>query len=113
MAVLPIKIKGRHIKGHQDDHKDYTKLTHWEQLNVQVDRAAKRCLAAAKRLPPPGNSAFASEALVVYFRGEKLSRIDKKELYQEIFGPTTKAKWVDLHKIPADLVDNIAWKAVQ
>ena len=113
LSSLPLTIKGRHIHGHQDNKKAYAQLNRWEKLNVQVDKAAKRRLAAAKLLPLPGNSPLASERIVVYHKGMKLSRIDKKALYEEIYGQYTKAKWIKLHSIPEALINNITWKEVQ
>ena len=37
----PLQWKFRHIKGHQDEVKEYTDLNRWEQLNVQADIIAK------------------------------------------------------------------------
>ena len=37
----PIEWKFIHIKGHQDDIKEYRDLTRWEQLNIKADELAK------------------------------------------------------------------------
>ena len=113
IACLPITVTGRHIKGHRDEEVAYYKLNRWERLNVQMDKAAKRRLAAAKQNPPAANRRLGVETLAVYFQGQKLSDINKPALYQEIYGKRTKARWVQLHKIPTHLVDNnIAWEAL-
>ena len=41
LKSLPIEVKGRHIKGHQDDKVCVSKLDRWARLNVQMDAAAK------------------------------------------------------------------------
>ena len=85
-------------------------LTRLEQLNVQMDKAAKQRLATVRRSPPMPNLRLGNESMMVMFQGNKLSCINKQKLYQEIYGKHTKAKWVSLHKIPPHLVDNnIAW----
>ena len=42
---FPIEIAFLHVKGHQDDEKNYQTLDRWGQLNVLADKEAKRQLS--------------------------------------------------------------------
>jgi hypothetical protein len=44
IKALPIKVTGRHIKGHQDKHVSFHCLDRWSQLNVRMDAQAKNLL---------------------------------------------------------------------
>ena len=109
---LPIKVTGRHIKGHQDDIAHRSTLDRWANLNIDMDTKAKALLAKAisKGIQKP-NTPFGNESLFVTFRGEKLSRIDMNQLYTDIYGGRTKQYWIDRHNIPCELIDSIDWEA--
>jgi hypothetical protein len=47
IAKSPIKWKGVHIKGHQDDNLQFEKLNRPSQLNVLADHMAKDLLSIA------------------------------------------------------------------
>ena len=114
MASLPIVFTGRHVKGHQDKHLPKSRLDKWAQLNIDMDRLAKRRLRKALKQPVPANIPLPYERLVVSFQGTKLSSINKAYLYQEIYGVETKRHWVEKTKqIPSHLVDQgVAWDAL-
>ena len=78
IKALPVTVTGRHIKGHQDKHKEYHELDRWSQLNVKMDSRAKALLR--RRIQEgfqPVPQEFGNETLPVYFQGRKLSRFHK------------------------------------
>ena len=109
---LPIQVTGRHVLGHQDDVRPRRALSRWELLNCQVDHVAKRVLRRIRRQPPAPPAPVPRETLQVFFRGKKLSSINKKYLYDEIYGDYIKDKWCELGKIPPSVIhQGIHWVA--
>ncbi len=112
LRSLPIVVTGRHIKGHQDKEVHRSNLDRWANLNIDMDEKAKALLARVliKKQPVP-NKTFGNETVTVRYKGQKLSRIHKDQLYTEIYGEKTKAFWIKHHAIPAQLIDTIHWEA--
>ena len=109
---LPITVTGRHIKGHQDKHKEFHELDRWSQLNVKMDSRAKALLR--RRIQEgfqPVPQEFGNETLPVYFQGRKLSRFHKPYLYEEIYGKILKDHWAERHSIGLSEMELIDWKA--
>ena len=68
LEALPIKVTGRHIKGHQDKHASFQCLNRWSQLNVRMDSRAKNLLRQRlsqghQSVPTP----FGNDLLPVFF----------------------------------------------
>ena len=91
-------MTGRHIKGHEDDHRDISQLDRWARLNISVDKAAKKRLRQIRHQTPASNQVLSVERVTLHFQGQKQSQVNKHDLYQEIYGPITREQWVSLHK---------------
>ena len=110
---LPIKVTGRHIEGHQDKHKSFHRLDRWAKLNVQMDATAKDLLRkriAQGHISQP--APLGNETLQVYFRGNKLSRVNKTKLYETIYGEKLLQVWQKRHNLTQDHVEKINWTAI-
>ena len=110
---LPIRVTGRHIEGHQDKHKSLHQLDRWAKLNVQMDTIAKDLLReriAQGHISQPAH--LGNETLQVYFRGNKLSRVDKTKLDETIYGEKLFQVWQERHNLTHDHVDKINWTAI-
>jgi hypothetical protein len=115
ITLLPITLTGRHVEGHQDDpskkgYKPFKKIDWWGQLNIKMDKMAKKFMKKKKGTSLP-DIAFGEEHLVVKYQGRKLSGIKPKVLYNEIYGKKTLEFWAKRHSIPQDHVKNIDWDA--
>ena len=115
LKALPITVSGRHIQGHMDKTTPYHMLDRWSKLNVDMDGQARELLENTRaRSTNNPNIRFGSETVVVRLAGQKLSRIDRDELYLATYGTRTRNRWVNERKqIPAHLFDSIDWDAVE
>jgi hypothetical protein len=82
ITLLPITIIGRHVEGHQDDpskkgYKPFKKIDGWGQLNIKMDKMAKRFMKKKKRHQLSKHSVWRRAS------GRQVSR-------QEIIGNQTK-----------------------
>jgi len=92
-ATLPITITGRHIKGHQDDHTPRHLLDRWANLNIDMDEAAKARLSSIRTGPPMPNQRLAPNQVSVSLNGVILPRLQKTQLYDELYSPTILDWW--------------------
>jgi hypothetical protein len=91
---LPIKINWKWIKGHQDDGPSHASLDEWAQANIYMDIMAKaywNYLNDNGHCPSPQR--FEDENWSISFQDNKLSRVDKKPLYDAILELTSKSYW--------------------
>jgi hypothetical protein len=107
---LPITVKWHWIKGHQDDDLDYENLDSWAKNNVQADTMAKlywnHCEKHGKRLP---NQEFSDEGWTFRYNSSKRSRFKKQDIYEELFGDTTRDHWIEKKQISVDQIHSIDW----
>jgi hypothetical protein len=92
IKALPITITFRWISSHQDKHKTFAQLDHWEQLNVECDGLAKgfwKTCALARSWP--GSLQFGYKQWLLWINGKKLSTVDKKRIYEYTFSRLTEA----------------------
>ena len=109
LKALPITCTFRHVKGHQDDHVDMSRLDRWELLNVEMDTRAKRHLALHYQPTPPANIRFKYEKVTVRLHGRKLARFNMKYLYRQAFEPKIKAYWIAKGHFTAETWDLVDW----
>jgi hypothetical protein len=111
---LPIKVTGRHIEGHQDKHTAFHQLDRWAKLNVQVDATAKNLLRKriAQGFISQPAAPLGNETLHIYFRGNKLSRVNKNQLYETIYGEKLLQVWQKRHNLTQNHADKIDWTAI-
>ncbi len=111
VKLLPVAITWHWIRGHQDDHEDYHNLDTRAKLNIQADSLAKafwnHCEKNNKRLP---NQDFGNDGWTYRFNHQKRSRLEKKELYAELFGDATRDYWIDKGQIQVQEIHSIDWK---
>jgi hypothetical protein len=111
VKTLPVDITWHWIRGHQDDNDDYQNLDTRAKLNIQADSLAKafwnHCEKNNKRLP---NQVFGDDGWTFRFNDQKRSRLEKKELYAELFGDETRDYWIGKGQIPVEEIHSIDWK---
>jgi Reverse transcriptase (RNA-dependent DNA polymerase) len=101
----------RHIKGHQDDHKDYDELDRWAKLNCDMDRKAKahwERVAIESRLPiwdifgePPS----------CWINGTKTYKALQSEIITGIHGTAAKERWNKKKRFLEGTSEDIDWEA--
>lgn len=93
MKDLPLKLKWRHVKSHQDDTIPYNQLDWWVQQNVGTDTQAKDYA----RLYHSQNCPYSSPQFLLYEKwarrvgGIKQTRFGVDSLYDIVFGSWTRA----------------------
>ena len=111
---LPIKVKFRHVKGHQDEKrkKDDTPLLldWWAKENIRMDLAAKRHWRKTHKNPTP-NHQFKHEKWAIWINGEKLSNFQKEPVHDRIGEQQLKDCWQKKHGMTDRTWDEINWDA--
>ena len=109
---LPIQVKWKWIRGHQDDDKTYDELDDWAQANVRMDELAKAYWKHLKQKNyQPQPQRFGDEDWSITFRGEKLSRLHIPALYSAMCRDSTFDYWAGRAHIPRDTIDACDWEA--
>ena len=114
-ANMTVTWVTRHVKGHADEHKSWSRLDWWEQRNVEVDRAAqqyRKVLSRRTNLSYP-NPWFPTERWALFINGEKQSRLDPLVLQSVITAPALKEYWIKKGRFPADAYSLIDWTSVE
>jgi hypothetical protein len=89
---LPITVHWKWIKGHQDDFNSHAILDQWAQAKIYMGSIAKACWNYLNnRTYCPSPQRFGDESWSISFQNKKLSRSDKKPLYNAIMEPALKA----------------------
>ena len=117
------KVSLHHIKGHQDDEKEYCDLDRAAQLNVQADRLAKRRLkqllndrsrgqhidCSNVQLPLEGCSIFRTDR-----QGHRIKITSEleKQLNLHLASNNIKDYWVDKGKFERCLEKRIDWEVM-
>ena len=110
---LPIKVHWKWIKGHQDNGHSHDPLDKWAQANIYMDSMAKaywNYLNETGHCPSPQR--FEDENWSISFQDKKLSRVDKKPLYNAIMEPTSKAYWQRRGNMSASNISTIDWELI-
>jgi hypothetical protein len=108
----PLKWKYRHVIGHQKNIIGH-QLTWWENLNEDMDSAAKAHWADThliKRPTPASISAF--EGWHVLYHQRKLSRIQVELIYEAIHTPPAEEYWVTRKIIRQSAKHRIYWDGI-
>jgi ribonuclease HI len=111
LKSLPVKVQFRHIKGHQDKHKQEDELDRWEILNIEADKLAKQAMNYFASMPP--HFAILNEPWAVWANGTKLVKNFQEKLYQTVHVPTAEHYWIYKGKVNPTQLSNINWTAIQ
>jgi hypothetical protein len=110
---LLIKINWKWINGHQDDSPSHASLDEWAQANIYMNSMAKaywNYLNDNGHCPSPQQ--FEDENWSISFQDNKLSRVDKKPLYDAIMEPTSKSYWQRRGNMSASNISTIDWELI-
>jgi hypothetical protein len=110
---LPIKVHWKWIKGHQDGGPSHASLDEWAQANIYMDSMAKaywNYLNDTGHCPSPQRSE--DENWSISFQDNKLSRVDKKPLYDAVMEPTSKSYWQRRGNMSASNISTIDWELI-
>jgi hypothetical protein len=108
----PLTWTYRHVRGHQGLIIGHH-LSWWEELNEDMDRAAKEHWAdthALNRPTAPSLSTF--EGWHVLYQNRKVSRVQVDLLYEAIYTPITEEYWVTRNIIRASSKRRIYWDGI-
>jgi len=109
ITALPIKITFRWIEGHQDDKGKH--LDWWALRNIEMDTKAKHYWSRTFHGPHLPNHPFSHEGWSVRLNEDKLSTIDKAQIYSRLHTVDIKAYWQRKHAINDENWNNIHWEA--
>ena len=85
----------------------------WARANIYMDSMAKAYWNHLNdRSYCPSPQRFGDESWSISFQNKKLSRLDKKSLYNAIMEPASKAYWQDRGRMSASNISIIDWELV-
>ncbi len=108
IANLPIKVKLRHVEGHQDDKGKV--LDWWARQNILMDAKAKWYWRKTIKKPLP-NQLLRYLRWTVQVRGEYVSSFQKEDIYAHVRAQPLKEYWQRKHAITDEAWETINWKA--
>lgn len=90
-SILPVQLTIEHVKGHQDDNKNFGELDRMSQLNVEADTEAKRYLRHTIRHNrlDPADSSMEKEGWRCYIYGQKVTTNPTELLRRGYWGRST------------------------
>jgi hypothetical protein len=107
---LPITIRWRWIKGHQDDRIPFDQLDEPAQDNVIADTLAKKYRRFCLRNRIQGQPLIlASDTWSLHLRGHKLSHIDSTLLYEDACRDSSTKYWLDKFSITTT-TETVDWE---
>ena len=92
LKQLPIEVKFRWIKGHQDKKKSVHKLDWWARQNIFMDARAKRFWRKHANSPRPAHR-LQHEKVSIYWRGSKLAKFHKLEIHEMVMEQPLRKYW--------------------
>jgi hypothetical protein len=104
-----ISLTHKYVAGHQDDHKEWSRLTRVAQVNVQADILVKQHLRYAKARPQ--HYVILGKPWSVYFNNKKLLELTKG-MYKCVHSPEALDYWQKSKQIPPEAFDYIHWEAI-
>ncbi len=108
LHLLPIDIKFRHIKGHQDVHSPVDSLDNWAKLNIQMDSAAKGALNWAGRQNRFFDIPY--EPWSIWHNNGKISLKFYSTMCGIVHGPPAMEYWNKMTSL--ELLQSIDWEAI-
>ena len=96
----PIKWIPKHVKGHQDDHKNYHSLPRLAQINVQMDTLAKTYWQTlvtdptVPSIPTPKHHTIHGEEWQLWCGSTKINSPTVNQIYDIIQTPITQQWWI-------------------
>jgi hypothetical protein len=110
VSSLPIQVKWKWVKGHQDDHEAVSKLDVWSQLNVIVDNLSKSYWNQNKHLKPAAQI-FKHEGWSISYKLSKMSCIQRGKVYDLLTREKSHQLWSVQLEVPLDDIKNVDWEA--
>ena len=101
------------VKSHQDDHTPFEQLCIEAQLNVRVDRLAKRALKMAIADGDFISNHFPFEQIRITVGGKKLTALPKATVYKRWAYITAKELYHDRRIIHSKDFDSVWWTGVE
>ena len=115
LKMLPegIKIKWRHVEGHQKE-KGYKKLDFWALMNGKADKHAKsylqKCIKNNRQHEPVQ---LWYEYLAINVNGIKQSNMNKNFIYSQLVKENSYKYWKNHHDFKINEPDDIDWKPLK
>ena len=115
--LSPVKIRFEHIYGHQDDGTEFDKLPRMAQLNVQMDKAAKRYLLHlirrdARNPIAPCPSELAEEGISCWIDGIKMTTEAGPAIRRSALGKPLRDYLHRKELLHTDAFDLVDWEAI-
>ena len=113
-AKLPITVDFHHVYGHQDDHLCFDSLPRLAQLNVLMDRSAKRYLVSliANSIPGTCPELIRGEGWSCWVADQKMTGDPSRHIRNEIFGTDLREHLDDRGILTADAFALVDWDAL-
>ena len=110
LAESPITWKFRHVRGHQDKHRNFLELDMWSQLNVEMDSLAKAYWNTTSSTVAPFYP-FNASGWSLWIGERKLTNWDRTALYNHAQSTDIISHWSIRRKLPIHLIHSIHWEA--
>ena len=109
---LPVSIKWKWVRGHQDDYIHFDQLEYEAQQNVRVDQAAKEFLHLHMNETVPSRTfTFPAEKFWLVYEGNKFTQIKSADLYHKMASADILDSWSKSAGCDRGLVDEWDWEA--
>lgn len=121
LELSPLNWNFHHLDGHQDDYKSFEELDRWAQLNVMVDKDAKKCLTNILR----SESGSGSTLVIPYYKCtvsmqdhptsgtyHPISSHLAQTILKNIQQSHLKDYWIKKKQFSEQTVETIDWKAL-
>ena len=109
---LPITVNWVWIKGHQDDHVSFQRLSPIAQDNVIANNIAKAyAQILIQQQPPHTNPRFPDEGWTLYLGPNKQTRFHKRRIYDYLTQPTITNYWSKKWNYPTTA--SIDWPSLE
>jgi hypothetical protein len=97
----------RHVKGHQDELKEWAELTWWEQQNVRMDGLAKDKMQ--RYWTAPTQHVSEHEGWSLWKGDRKHTCFDQQEIYTLLCKQRVIDHWIRRKRLSAEVVHKIDW----
>jgi len=109
IKASPLVWEYQYIEGHQDDHKAFSELEKWSQMNVEANALAKGLIPIAKT--SPRHFCIPNEPWSIWFSSKKLLQL-QTQIYDIVYSPEARAYWQEKDKTAQIVTDIVDWRGI-
>ena len=110
LSEMPVSVRFKWVKGHQDRIKSGERLDWWARQNIRMDQAAKRHWNKHRR-GQPQELPLAHDSFPITVRGKKLSNFNKETVWELYHNTKIKEYWEDKDNLNPEKYKQVNWQA--